>query len=241
MYGTELSFPGGGGVGWGIKRLRLNSWGQPCKSRNSPQERWRRECWQGGMGREEFKGWFAAIFCRMVSSFLLRCMIWRLWHWQKMRGQDAKIFTPSEQNEQDMSTTEGQLDGFGDGVGEAEGWCMYWKMELPGRMKRLRPQRFMDGVQKVVATKDATDWGTRRTWRKISIFWKKKSDAKLRMEICCVTAAKMKTQPTMKWLKWNRTGQQNRIQQNKSNYIVANWNRAHVKVLYVVGTVTQCK
>lgn len=33
-----------------------------------------------------------------------------------MRGQDAKIFTPSEQNEQDMSTTEGQLDGFGDGV-----------------------------------------------------------------------------------------------------------------------------
>lgn len=34
---------------------------------------------------------------------------------------------------------------------------MYWKMELPGRMKRLRPQRFMDGVQKVVATKDATD------------------------------------------------------------------------------------
>lgn len=38
-----------------------------------------------------------------------------------MRGQDAKIFTPSEQNEQDMSTTEGQLDGFGDGVREAEG------------------------------------------------------------------------------------------------------------------------
>lgn len=34
----------------------------------------------------------------------------------QMRGQDAKIFTPSEQNEQDMSTTEGQLDGFGDGV-----------------------------------------------------------------------------------------------------------------------------
>lgn len=30
---------------------------------------------------------------------------------------------------------------------------------------------------------------------------KKKSDAKLRMEICCVTAAKMKTQPTTKWLK----------------------------------------
>lgn len=94
---------------------------------------------------------------------------------KKMRGQDAKIFTPSDQNEQDMSTTEGQLDGFGDGVREAEGWCIYWKMELPGRMKRLRPQRrFMDGVQKVVATKDATDWGTRRTWRKISIFWKKK-------------------------------------------------------------------
>lgn len=68
--------------GW-IKRLRLNSWGQPCKSRNSPQERWRRECWQGGMGREECKGWFAAIFYRMVSSFLLWCMIWRLWHWQK--------------------------------------------------------------------------------------------------------------------------------------------------------------
>lgn len=138
---------------------------------------------------------------------------------KKMRGQDAKIFTPSDQNEQDMSTTEGQLDGFGDGVREAEGWCIYWKMELPGRMKRLRPQRrFMDGVQKVVATKDATDWGTRRTWRKISIFWKtKKSDAKLRMEICCVTAAKMKTQPTTKWLKWNRTGQQNRIQQNKIN------------------------
>lgn len=40
---------------------------------------------------------------------------------KKMRGQDAKIFTPSEQNEQDMSTTEGQLDGFGDGVREAEG------------------------------------------------------------------------------------------------------------------------
>lgn len=39
----------------------------------------------------------------------------------QMRGQDAKIFTPSEQNEQDMSTTEGQLDGFGDGVREAEG------------------------------------------------------------------------------------------------------------------------
>lgn len=32
----------------------------------------------------------------------------------QMRGQDAKIFTLSEQNEQDMSTTEGQLDGFGD-------------------------------------------------------------------------------------------------------------------------------
>lgn len=96
---------------------------------------------------------------------------------KKMRGQDAKIFTPSDQNEQDMSTTEGQLDGFGDGVREAEGWCIYWKMELPGRMKRLRPQRrFMDGVQKVVATKDATDWGTRRTWRKISIFWKKKKN-----------------------------------------------------------------
>lgn len=39
----------------------------------------------------------------------------------QMRGQDAKIFTLSEQNEQDMSTTEGQLDGFGDGVREAEG------------------------------------------------------------------------------------------------------------------------